>query len=263
MVPYIPVPTSPLLVSFDQFLTDVSLTFADRSGDFPIIKWSVPTTNLTRRGGWGGEGNWNGIGTGNGNGDEQKCSHIIMAFPPTTDNLAAAGIDLTAAEEEVFSTVGVHNYYSAAVAFDLPYGVSYIESSPAVGIPPPNVGEPVAILQFYNTSNIATPWSWGPYRQYQSEETARELLQTTLSKINKDPRDVSAMSMPVIDQDIKAFRKWDYFPHFDSPQLAAGFYDKFNALQGSEKTYWASGLNGMETVEWALRAGEDIANSYF
>lgn len=186
-----------------------------------------------------------------------------MAFPPTIDNLDQAGIDLTAAEQEVFGPVGVHNYFSASVKFMLPYGVSYIENSTGFGEPPPDDGEPVALLQFYPTGDIATAWSWGPYREFLSEEDAREILRTTLSRINKDPRDVSAMSVPVTEMDIREFRKWDYFPHYDTPALQDGVYAKFNALQGTEKTYWASGLNGMEVVEWAIRAGQDVVNSYF
>lgn len=188
-----------------------------------------------------------------------------MAFPPTPENLDNTGIDLTPAENDVFSKVGIHNYYSAATKFDLPYGVSYIEQSPSVGSPPPDEGEPIAVLQLYNTTTtkIATSWSWGPYREFQSESDALALLKETFSKINKDPRDVSAMSTPVTDGDVRAFRKWDYFPHFDTVDLEGGVYEKFNALQGSEKTYWASGLNGMETVEWAIRAGQDVVTSYF
>lgn len=186
-----------------------------------------------------------------------------MAFPPTTENLNAVGLDYTPAEKALFPQVGVENYYSAAVKLQIPYGVSYIAESIAPGIPPPADGEPVGLLVLSNVSDVVTTWSWGPYRQYQSIDTARSLLQSTLSKINRDPRNVSTMSVTVQDSDVKAFRKWDYFPHFDSTDLANGAYDKLNKLQGSKKTYWASGLNGMETVEWAIRAGQDIVSSYF
>ncbi|KAJ7716409.1 hypothetical protein B0H14DRAFT_2643845 [Mycena olivaceomarginata] len=47
------------------------------------------------------------------------------------------------------------------------------------------------------------------------------------------------------------------------PQLEAGYYAKFNALQGEKNTYYASGLNGFETVEYAIRAGIDVAETYF
>lgn len=186
-----------------------------------------------------------------------------MAFPPTTENLNAVGLDYTPAESALFPQVGVENYYSAAVKLQVPYGVSYIASGPSPGIPPPAIGAPVALLVLSNISDIVTPWSWGPYREYQSIDTARTLLKSTFSKINRDPRNVSTMSVTVLDSDIKAFNKWDYFPHFDTSALAAGAYEKFNALQGCQKTYWVSGLNGMETVEWAIRAAQDVVSSYF
>jgi hypothetical protein len=186
-----------------------------------------------------------------------------MAFPPTLHNLEKAGLDISRSEKEVFTAVGVHNYFASAVKSTIPYGVSYIEASISPAIPPPNMGEPVAVLQLFSDSDIATSWSWGPYREFEPKKEALELLKTSLSKINKDPRNVTAMSVPLCEDDIRAFRKWDYFPHFDSPQLKGGWYAKFNDLQGKKKTYWASGLNSMETVEWAIRAGQDIASSYY
>ncbi|OCK73380.1 FAD/NAD(P)-binding domain-containing protein [Lepidopterella palustris CBS 459.81] len=215
-----------------------------RSGSQPIIKYTKKDVYHSRE-------------------HQQICSSVIVAFPPTLDNLDKAGLDLTNSEKEVFAAVGVHNYFSAVVEFNLPYGVSYIGSSSSPAVPPPNDGEPVAVLQLFPTSQIATSWSWGPYRQFESKWEARDLLKTTLSKINKDPTNATAMSVPVSEKDIRTFRKWDYFPHFDSPELKNGWYGKFNALQGKDKTFWTSGLNGMETVEWAIRAGQDIVHSYF
>jgi len=118
-------------------------------------------------------------------------------------------------------------------------------------------------LKLFNTSDIATTFSWGPYRGNETRAEAKTLLKTTLSKINKDPRDPSALPEPVTNRDILEFRKNDYFPHFDSAQLAGGWYAKFNALQGKKGTYYASGLNGFETIEFAVRAGADIVDSFF
>ena len=44
--------------------------------------------------------------------------------------------------------------------------------------------------------------------------------------------------------------------------LADGFYDKLDKLQGKMNTFYASGLNGYETVEFALRAGRDVVEHY-
>ncbi|KAF2654362.1 FAD/NAD(P)-binding domain-containing protein [Lophiostoma macrostomum CBS 122681] len=215
----------------------------DRSGENPVIKYTKPCDDFYE---WG----------------QQECSSIIMAFPPTIENLERAGLDLTKEENDVFKDVGVHNYFSSAVEFELPFGVSYIAESANPTVPPPNDGEPVAVLRLSEQSNVSTSWSWGPYMEFESESSARELLIETLSRINKDPRNSTESPEPVTDNDVKAFRKWDYFPHFDTEPLKNDAYAKLNDLQGCKKTYWASGLQGMETVEWAIRAGRDVVESY-
>jgi hypothetical protein len=217
----------------------------DRSSSTPTLKYTTPKHGSNFY-------TW----------EYQTCSHLIFALPPTIDNLERAGLDLSEEEYDVFSEVTVHNYFSSAVELALPFGVSYIAESPSLIEPPPNDGEPVAVLRLSQQSNISTSWSWGPYGDY-SINSAEVLLNTTMSKLNKDPRNTSAMAMSLDNSDIRAFRKWDYFPHFESETLRCGAYDKLNKLQGCKKTYWASGLNGMETVEWAIRAGIDVVESYF
>ncbi|ORX98949.1 hypothetical protein BCR34DRAFT_606767 [Clohesyomyces aquaticus] len=224
--------------------TSAEVNCIERGGDHPIIRYSQLINNHRHYG-------------------HQECSSLIMAFPPTLDNLRTAGLDISDEEDEVFAPVGIHNYFSSAVNLKLPFGVSYIQNSSSRTVPPPNDGEPVAVLRLSPNSTVSTAWSWGPYREFESEASAYNLLKSTLSKVNKDPRDVNAMSVELQSADIRAFRKWDYFPHFDTEQLKCGWYDKLNKLQGCKKTYWASGLNGMETVEWAIRAGQDVVDSYF
>ncbi|KAF2266973.1 hypothetical protein CC78DRAFT_531068 [Lojkania enalia] len=218
----------------------------DRSGAYPVLKYTRPNHHNDFY-------EW----------EKQTCSRLIFAFPPTIENLERAGLDMTKEEHEVFSLVGIHNYFSSAVEFMLPYGVSYIAESPNPGAPPPNDGEPVAVLRLSQQSSVSTAWSWGPYGEYYAESAARDLLNETMSQLNKDPRNASEAAVPLAKGDIRAFRKWDYFPHFDSPALAEGVYGKLNKLQGKGKSYWASGLNGMETVEWAVRAGREIVDCYF
>lgn len=148
--------------------------------------------------------------------------------------------------------------------FALPFGVSYIANSTNSSVPPPNDMEPVAVLRLAAASNVSTSWSWGKDNVFESESTARDILKSTLSKINKDPRNMTAQAAPVTDMAVKAFKKWDYFPHFGSEALRGGAYGHFNRLQGCKKSFWASGgLGGMEIVEWAIRAGQDVVDAYY
>lgn len=135
--------------------------------------------------------------------------------------------------------------------------------SPGPGIPVDASGEPVAFLQLHPDSDISTAWSWGAYRGNTTADEARELLKETISRVNKDPANATAVATPIADSDILGFQANDYFPHFDTAQLSQGWYGKYNNLQGQLRTYYASGLNGMETVEFAVRAGLDIVDSYF
>ena len=151
---------------------------------------------------------------------------------------------------------------------DIPFGMRFVAMDTSPVTPFAAAGEPVAFLRLSPFDSIATSYSWDAKNSTKSESDVRTILQTTLSKLNKDPRNVSATDVgitqdDITQDDIKAFRKWDYFPRFNSSTLKAGWYAKFNAVQGSQKTYWASGLNGLETVEWAVRAGLDVADSYF
>ncbi|EMD91513.1 hypothetical protein COCC4DRAFT_57460 [Bipolaris maydis ATCC 48331] len=223
--------------------TSADVRCVDRSGPNPVLTYTVPKGNFV---------SWN----------KQECSSVIFAFPPNLDNLQRVGVDLTEEEHNTFANVTTHQYYSSAVELELPFGVSYVAASKSPNVPPPNDGEPVAILRLSQQSNVSTAWSWGPY-EFQTEAAAKRLLIDSLSEINKDPRNATAKPAPFTEEDVKAFRKWDYFPHFDSEALAAGAYEKYNNLQGCKKTYYASGISGMEIVEWALRSGYDIVDRYF
>lgn len=225
--------------------TSAEVRCVDRSGDNPVVSFTEPSKNGTYV-------KWT----------KQECSSVIFAFPPSIANLERVGVDLTELEHDTFNNITTHQYYSSAVEFALPFGVSYIANTTSPLVPPPNDGEPVAVLRLSEQSNVSVAWSWGPY-EFQTEEAARSLLVESMSKLNKDPRNATSSPEPFCDSDVKAFKKWDYFPHFESDALREGAYGKLNLLQGMKKTYYASGLSGMEIVEWAIRGGYDVVDTYF
>lgn len=224
--------------------TSTDVKCVDRSGENPVLTYSQPCKDGTAV-------------------EEVKleCSSVIFAFPPNLDNLEKVGVELTEIERDTFTNVTTHQYYSAAVDFAMPFGVSYIANSTSPRVPPPNDGEPVAVLHLNQQSNVSVTWAWGPY-EFQSEEDARNILIESLGRINKDPRNINETVQPFTSDDVKAFRKWDYFPHFEGGALLAGAYDKLNKLQGQKKTFYASGLSGMEIVEWAIRGGRAVVDEY-
>ena len=236
----------------------------DRSGDFPIVSYSDPTQHGP---------------------SIQRCRKLVLAFPPVMHALNAANLNLDQKETTVFSPVGIIKYWSGAVHANIPYGDIFFGCLPQkfFGIIskvirgliggnaafgeyttslPKATGYPMGFLRIFPTSDIATTWSWGKYKSNQTLGEAKSLLKELLSKLNKDPRDPKTKPKSITDADVVDFREWDYFPHFDGHELDHDFYAMFNTLQGHMNTYYASGLNGFETVEFAIRAGQDVVDTY-
>ncbi|KAG4428390.1 hypothetical protein IFR05_016129 [Cadophora sp. M221] len=220
-----------------------TITKIDRSGPVPVITYQKAGNSKRTR----------------ARTEVQPCSSVVLAFPPTVPALQAAKLTLTPDEVTVFSPLLLTSYFSAAVRLQTPRNLSFSAASPPT-IPVAATGAPVSLLHLFNSSDIATTWSWG---NNTSTAVARQLLKDTLSKINKDPTNPAAVPVPVTDKDILGFQSNEYFPHFGPQELAGGWYDKFNKLQGVKKTYFASGLNGFETVEFAIRAGSEIVETFF
>lgn len=182
--------------------------YPDRDGPFPIIRYS--TKGPRRR--------------------IQKCSSVILAFPPTLSALQAAHLDLSPAERHVFGPVGVNDYYSGATRVQTLFSLVLRVVSLSPITPLDATGEPVAFPRISPASDVATAWSRGPYRGQQTLEQAKELLKATLSKLNRDPLVADATATLVTNAVVLVFRKWGYSPHFDTERLACEWYEKFNKL---------------------------------
>ncbi|KAJ6505339.1 FAD/NAD-P-binding domain-containing protein [Mycena sanguinolenta] len=221
---------------------NTEITCIDRSKAQPVITYNVNGAKPTT----------------------QSCTSLILAFPPTMKLLEAANLDLTAAEKDLFSSVQLTNYWSGAVAMDIPAAQGWYANSSNPTVPPQPVGQPVGFIRLSNQSDVVTTWSWGASNVSYTDEEAYDLLLSTLSRINyADPSDLTAAAaVPIIDDDVKAFQINEYFPHVPGVELAAGWYQRFAKLQGMSATYYASGLNSFESVEFAFRAGLAIVDTY-
>ena len=138
-------------------------------------------------------------------------------------------------------------------------------------LPTNDVGQPILSTKCFPESAILTTYSWGPFKTYGrsdiSLEEARRLLIETYSAIDFGPAASGSggesITVLIKEEDVRDFKEWDYFPRFQPVDIAEGIYERFNALQGYKKTYWASGLNSFELVEFALRSGKEIVDTFF
>jgi protoporphyrinogen/coproporphyrinogen III oxidase len=64
-------------------------------------------------------------------------------------------------------------------------------------------------------------------------------------------------------QRVLLHRAWDHFAHVETAALDAGFYDRFEALQGKNGTLYATGLLAFEAVESTARYARDLVKEIF
>lgn len=159
---------------------------------------------------------------------------------------------LSSAESTVFSKLSTTPYWSFAVASRLPNASRYTQQ------PFKPLGEPVTFLHVADNSSITLGYQWG---KIPSVDEAKQLVTKTLSAVQSG----AGLTPPVIkEEDIRAIRNWTYFPHFPTHALQSGdMYGAFNKLQGDQSTFFASGLNGFETIEFAIRSAQDLVKSFF
>ncbi|KAF4334937.1 FAD NAD(P)-binding domain protein [Fusarium beomiforme] len=194
----------------------------------------------------------------------QLCSDIIIAFPPTYKALKESGLVLSAAERTLFAQVGVNGYFSSAVRMNkLGDNLTISQELPNPLDPFKPEGQPVYLTPLHPESNIVSVYSADDPAHPSAARVKKHLI-GDLSKINKDLANVHATSTKVVAADIRAFSgQIDYFPHLESEALADGWYKKFNDLQGKDHTYFTSGLNSFELVEYTIRAARDLVETYF
>ncbi|KAJ5470949.1 hypothetical protein N7530_008306 [Penicillium desertorum] len=236
-----------LQIFADRFIAgaihlDTTISRIDRKGQSPIITYQTSNDSTPKT---------------------QSCAALILAFPPTLSSLGNAGLDLSDEEREVFTPVGTHSFYSGAVRLSTPHTMTFGAASAHPGLSPDATGDPVVFTKLHGDLDVAITSSWGPYRGSLTRDEAYARLKRTLSAFNKDPRDVGVSAGAVSDEDVLAFQENEYFPHYDSQQLREGYYELFEGLQGQKGTYYASGFNMFELVEYALRAGQDITKRFF
>jgi hypothetical protein len=171
-------------------------------------------------------------------------------------------LSLSAEEHTVFSAVRTTNYFSAAVRLDTPH-LSFFQIATETPYSSPEIaGQPVSVEGQYNNSDISLLYALASHLQ--SVEGVADVTLQTLSRINGDPTDDDAITTPVTPTDIKAFRHHPYyFPHFEADSLRGGLYDLFNDLQGANRTYFTSGLNRVEHVEYVVVAAREGVQRYF
>ncbi len=181
------------------------------------------------------------------NGEQKIYDYVVIATPPSATRRF---LDLNAEERDLFNQVVSCNYHVTVAIVD---GVAedrrtaplfYAHTRPeaighVTGWYAPDPAQPI----FAAWQNVA--WS-------QSDEEARQLLAS----------DFAALGGGTM-QRVLLHQAWDNFAHVEKAALDAGFYERFEALQGKNGTFYATGLLALESVECTARYARDLMRQFF
>jgi hypothetical protein len=62
---------------------------------------------------------------------------------------------------------------------------------------------------------------------------------------------------------VLAVRRWHYFPHVSTADMAAGFYEKLEAMQGRRRTFYCGEIMSFSTLECSARYARDLVARFF
>jgi hypothetical protein len=228
------------------------------------IRTSTPVVSIDRRTGCeDGPGRVRIGFTTDGRPGHAVFDDVVIALPQTLANLRAVGLDLTAEELDLFRSVKTRHYFTAAVKvsqfgtapggyyFDIDYGVT----PPAIDHP--RSGEPCAAYIPMTKANPTDDAIAVVYSYSDRPISLAQVHRNVVDGIN------SLGGRPISEADIVDSDAWQYFPHVDTDAIVAGFYDKVEALQGKNRTFWAGGLMNFELTERAAAYSLVLADTYF
>lgn len=180
------------------------------------------------------------------NGAARVYDRLIIASPPKATQQY---LDMTNEERELFARVVSRNYH-VTVAKVAGMGSERRTLMPYANTRPEAIGHVNAWYDPSPTEPVFAAYQNVDWSQ-KSDEARRLLTQ-----------DFATFGGGMLEG-VLLHKEWDFFPHVEMPTLADGFYDRFEALQGANGTFYAGGLLSSDSVEHAARYARDLVTEFF
>lgn len=176
---------------------------------------------------------------------EEEFDDLVLAMP-----LDRTGefLDRDDEERELFARIRYLDYWTvAAEATGLPREGFYLLDRHVED--PATAGHCVSFHHRYPDTDVYTFYGYGRPGQTPGE------LQRTLAE------DVRRMGGRL--EAVHATRRWDYFPHVESADAAAGFFSRLEGRQGVRNTWYAGSLLAFELVEPTAVHARELVRRHF
>jgi len=152
-------------------------------------------------------------------------------------------LDATPDEQTLFSTIAFNEYaVTTAVTTGMPNHIIDV-------LPLTAYGNPWALVKQWPDRDLCVYYS--PVDASVSDDDARAAVVAQVSVIGGQV------------QSFHDLRRWQYFPHFTTAQMADGFYHRLEALQGQRRTYLLGCAMDFELAERAAQYSNALVDRYF
>ncbi|MEW5847960.1 MAG: FAD-dependent oxidoreductase [Myxococcota bacterium] len=156
-------------------------------------------------------------------------------------------LDASPEERDLFSRIQTYQYFVTVFEGDgLPTKEAVVYETATA---PESIGHVIVLHHKYEDARIWTAYQLA--RKAQGPEEVTRILRD-------DVMSLGGRVDTVIRQ-----QAWSYFPHVKTEDLQAGFYERMEALQGSQGTYYVGAIMNFETVEHTAAYAQRLMLKHF
>jgi hypothetical protein len=171
---------------------------------------------------------------------------VLILACPLDDALAF--LDATRAEVALFERVRYADYFVLGACVDgLPRFDRY--TFLRENMTPSSAGRPMVVYRRWSTSNVVFFYGFahGPNWEHDARREVAAYL-----------RDLGGWMGDVI-----ALRRWRYFPHVETDDIAGGYYRRLEALQGQNRTLYCGEILAFAAVETVVEYARVLMHRHF
>jgi hypothetical protein len=191
--------------------------------------------------------------------------YLILACP-LSPNVLCPFLDMTEQEQALFKPVITNSYTMTTLKVKNLKLITPI----APVVPLTQKGTPWAVVQqwkdkgslltqFYTMADTdAEPQVRNPCDDIKLKDYEPEIMTAITDLVNR-------MGGKIVDpeDEWRTYDRWPYFQHVSAARFHEGFYDKLEAQQGRNSTFFVGGPTNFELVEPIVRYSKNLVDTHF
>ena len=175
---------------------------------------------------------------------------LVIAMPPEVPDIGF--LDITADEKTLFKSIETERFFTTVCKVQgLPAGV--VATIPLNDL---DAGEYTGYIRDYTNLPIASFFTIAQNKNITGKDVEKKISEV-LTRI-PPYQGMEPKVLTFIEQ-----KEWKYFPHFNLEGTAAGAYNKLEALQGKNNTFYASSLFSFECVGNSAAYAKRLVTTHF